>query len=66
MVTPVLIFFTVNEIGSYLFLTRGSSGIVIMSRSLKAISGTQLVLCVHKRFVCFNGSRKVVNFKVKY
>ena len=35
------------------FLTRRSSGVVIMSRLLKAISRTHLVLCADKRFVCF-------------
>ena len=39
--------------GSYLFLTRGSGGVVIMSRLLKVISGTGLVLCVDKRVFFF-------------
>ena len=30
----------VNQMGSFLFLTRGSSDVAIMSRSLKAISCT--------------------------
>ena len=51
---------------SYLFLTCGSSGVALMSRSLRAISGTQMVLCVDKRFVCFYSSRSGVNFEVEY
>ena len=47
----------VNQIGSYLFLTHRSSSFALMSRSLKAISSTRLVLCVDKRFVFFYSSR---------
>ena len=36
-----------------LILDTRSSSVVIMSRSLKAISGTQLVLCDDKMFACF-------------
>ena len=36
---------------NYLLLTPRSSGAAIMSRSLEAISGQLLVLCVDKRFV---------------
>ena len=39
--------------GSHLFLIHGSGDIAIMRRLLKAISGTSVVLCVAKRFVCF-------------
>ena len=46
-----------NQMGSYLFLIGGSNGGAIMSKSLKVISGTGLVLCVDKRFVCFYSSR---------
>ena len=48
MVTSGIDFSCVNQMGSYL-LTCRSSIVVIMSRSLMAISGTRLVLCVDKR-----------------
>ena len=53
MLTNGIDFSHINQMGSYLFLTRGSSGIVIMSRLLRAISGTCLVLCVDKRVCLF-------------
>ena len=43
MVTTVIDLSHVNQMGSYLFLTCASSRVVIMSRSLKAISGTPIV-----------------------
>ena len=42
-----------------LFLTCRSSGIGIISRLLKVISGTQLVLCVDKIFVWFSSPKEV-------
>ena len=58
MLTAGIEFLHVNQMGSFfLFLTRRSSGIAIMSRSLKVISGTLLVLWVEKRLVWFSSPR---------
>ena len=52
MVTTGIDFFHMPiKMGSYLFLTCGSSGDAIISRWLKAISGTQLVLLTKGLFV---------------
>ena len=42
MVTTGIDFSHINQMGSYLFKTGGSSGTEIMSRSLKVISGARL------------------------